>query len=111
MTFQEFYPLYLAGHRHPLNRAIHYLGATTAFTGFVAAIAFGRPSIFAVAVVTVYSILWLSHLLVEHNTPLTLKGGWKMVTMSMCGEFYMTWRFLTGRMRSDLERFGLNDSA
>ncbi|MDA0658620.1 MAG: DUF962 domain-containing protein [Planctomycetota bacterium] len=108
MTFREFYPHYLAAHRHPLNRAIHYIGAMTALASFVAAVVVGRPAIFVVAVVSVYSILWLSHLLVEHNTPLTLKGGWRMVVMSMCGEFYMTWRFLTRRMRSDLERFGLN---
>lgn len=107
MTFREFYPLYLAEHRHPLNRAIHYVGAGSALVGLIAAMWLARPVVIGATVIGVYGVLWTSHLLIEGNVPATLRGGWRMVVLSFCGEFYMTWRFVTGRLGADLDRYQL----
>lgn len=107
MTFREFYPLYLAGHRHPLNRAIHYVGACSALLGLAVAILQARPWIMVATAMSVYGVLWISHFLIEGNVPVTLKGGWRMVVLSFCGEFYMTWRFITGRLGADLDQYQL----
>jgi len=109
MIFREFYPIYLAGHRKRLNRAIHYTGALAAIASAAVAIARQDLGLFPAAVALIYLVLWLSHLYIEHNRPLTWAGGWKMVAFSMYGEFYMTWRFLTGRISADLERYGIRE--
>ena len=42
-TFAEFWPFYVGEHRSPLNRALHYLGTSTALGVLLYSALSGRP--------------------------------------------------------------------
>src|SRR5579862_7084004 len=80
MSRAEFWSYYLAAHRDPRSRALHYMGTLGAAALLVLA-ALGRDWRWLVAVPFVgYGPAWLGHLVFEHNRPATLPircGRWR----------------------------------
>lgn len=66
-----------------------------------------------VGLAVAYGILWqFGHMLFEGNVPASLAGrgvAQRVATMlrSMCCDFLMGFRALTGRLRGDFERYGI----
>lgn len=84
-SFAEFYPLYLAEHRQPGTRRLHFIGSTAALACLFLLIFTGNPWWLLAAAVAGYSLAWLGHFAVEHNRPATfsrplwsLRADWVM---------------------------------
>ena len=104
MPYSEFWPDYLRAHKRPLTRALHAIGtiAGVSLLGAGATIADWR--LIAAAPVVGYGVAWLSHLVVEHNAPETFKHPW----FSLISDVRMAGLLLTGRLRRELERHGID---
>ena len=94
-SFAEFYPLYLAEHRQPGTRRLHFIGSTLALICVGMALFTGNPWWLLAAVVCGYGFAWLSHAAIEHNRPATFKRP----VFSLMGDWVMWWQMLTGRRR------------
>ena len=100
MTFREFWPQYLEAHRHPRNRAAHYLATILSFGAIAVAIVTGMLWIALAAIAASYAIAIAAHRLFEHNDSLvTVNPVWgAMANLKMC------WLALTGRLSAEIER-------
>ena len=84
-SFAEFYPFYLTEHRHPVSRALHYVGTWGAVLCALALISTGDLRWLLAALFCGYSFAWMGHFFFEHNRPATFKyplfsfmGDWRM---------------------------------
>lgn len=98
--FSEFWPYYLDQHRHPLCRSFHYLGTLLALVCIGCALLSKSfwPLLFAP--ILGYAFSWIGHFVFEKNRPATFRRPWH----SLLGDFWMLFRWMTGRLRDDLER-------
>jgi hypothetical protein len=94
-SFAAFYPYYLAEHRNPTCRRLHYLGTTMMLMLLVGAILAGRPLLLWFLPLLGYGPAWVGHFSFEHNRPATFKYPF----YSFAGDLRMYWDFLTGRIR------------
>ena len=100
MTFERFWPAYLAEHRHRANRAVHLAGTLAYLALLVALLATGRYAWLWAVPVVAYGFAWTGHFGIEKNRPATFKHPW----LSLLGDHRMAWTMLTGRMDSELAR-------
>jgi hypothetical protein len=70
-SFEEFWPHYLAAHRHPVNRALHYAGTASAVLAGLVGVVTLNPVIVVLALPLGYGPAWLGHLVFEGNRPAT----------------------------------------
>jgi hypothetical protein len=103
-SFAEFWPHYLAAHRDPRTRAMHYLGLTIALACVVLAVARGEPWFLAAALAAGYGFAIPSHYIFEGNRPATFGGH---VLWSACGDFKMYGLWLSGRLGPELARIAV----
>lgn len=102
-AFADFWPYYLQEHAHAGTRAMHYVG-TGIFVGLLAALPFtGRWWIVPAALLAGYGFAWLGHGLIERNRPATFRHPF----WSMRADYWMLFRFLTGRLGGDLAKAGV----
>ncbi|HJW08189.1 MAG TPA: DUF962 domain-containing protein [Holophagaceae bacterium] len=103
MTFEKFWPAYLAEHRSRSNRALHLAGTL----GYLALLAFllatHRPALLWTVPVLAYGCAWIGHFLIEKNRPATFKHPW----LSLIGDHKMAAFMLAGRLDSEFERLGI----
>jgi hypothetical protein len=102
-TFKEFWPFYLGEHSLPSTRVMHFVGSWVALFN-VAAFGFTlSPGYLLAAILSGYAFAWVSHFFIEKNRPATFTyPAW-----SFAADWKM-WAFmLTGRLGSELERFGI----
>jgi hypothetical protein len=68
-SFDAFYAGYLAGHRHPANRALHLLAKLAVLAALGAAV--GQASVLPLLAVPLLAVgpCWAGHLLFERNAP------------------------------------------
>lgn len=98
--FSEFWPFYLGEHRHPVNRALHYLGTGSAYT-LLAWIAWhDRWSLVPLCLVIGYAPAWVGHFFIEQNRP----ASFKYPLWSFLGDMKMLAYKLTGRMPGEMVR-------
>lgn len=102
-SYEEFWPVYLREHSRAATRGLHYFGTALGLALFVAAIIAGRPWLLLAAVVSGYLFAWLGHAFVERNRPATFTHPF----WSLISDFRMFWLWLSGRLRRELERYGL----
>jgi hypothetical protein len=104
MTYEEFWPRYLAAHAEPRTRGLHYLGSTLALAALGAAAAKRDWRWLLAAPVAGYAPAWLGHLVIEHNRPETFRHpGW-----SLLSDFRMFGMFLAGRLGNELRNAGVS---
>ncbi len=103
MTFAEFWPHYLAEHRHRLNRRLHLAG-TLGYLGLLAfLLATARFAWLPLVPVLAYGFAWAGHFLVERNRPATFRHPWP----SLLGDHRIAWGMLRGRLDAEYERLGI----
>ncbi len=103
LPYADYWPDYLRAHKRPLTRALHAIGTILglALLGAGATIADWR---LIAAPLVGYGVAWLSHLVVEHNAPETFKHP----RFSLIGDVRMVGPLLTGRLRRELEKHGID---
>jgi hypothetical protein len=99
-TFDDFWPHYVHAHRHPLNRALHYVGTSAAIATVGAAALTLNPLWLIATPVAGYGPAWLGHLVFERNKPATFDHP----LWSLRGDFKMFSLALRGKMRAEVER-------
>lgn len=99
-SFSEFWPFYLGEHRHPTNRALHYLGTGSAYLLLAYLAATGRLHLVPLALVLGYGPAWVGHFFIEQNRP----ASFRYPLWSFLGDMKMLAYKLSGRMPGELER-------
>lgn len=94
-SFAEFWPYYLGEHRHPVCRALHYVGTTVAGLSIAAAFVSARPLLALPAFASGYAFAWIGHFFVERNRPATLtypvmsfRADLKLYTLKVTGRLH-----------------------
>lgn len=94
-SFAEFYPFYLREHRHPVSRALHYLGTWGSILCLAGLATTGEPWWLLGAAFSGYSFAWLGHFRFERNRPATFRHPF----FSLASDFRMWWELNLGRLK------------
>ncbi len=95
-TFREFYPFYLAEHRHPMCRRLHFIGSILVLASIAAAMLTRNAWWLAAAPVAGYGFAWAGHFYFERNRPATFSYPF----YSLLGDWVMFSDILRGKLRS-----------
>jgi len=98
-SYEEFWPYYVAQHRHPVNRALHVFGSTLFLASGVLAVAVSPLWLLAMPVAG-YSFAWIGHFFFERNKPATFTYP----IWSLRGDARMYWLTWLGRMEPEIRR-------
>lgn len=102
-SFEEFWPDYVAQHRNPTSRQLHFIGTSIAL-GCLAVSPLYPPAALA-APIAGYGFAWAGHLLFEKNTPASWRGV-KEFAWALRGDLRM-WRYMVaGMMEAEVDRLG-----
>ena len=102
MSYAEFWPRYLAAHRDPRTRGLHYLGTSLGLAALVVAGITRDWRWLIAAPVMGYALAWFGHVVFEHNRPETFgHPGWSLVS-----DLRMLGLFVSGRLGRELRRVG-----
>lgn len=93
-SFEEFWPFYVAEHRDPTCRRLHFIG-----TSLVIAMA-PNPLAWPLLPVVGYGFAWVGHFAFEKNKP----ASFKYPLWSLRADFHMWRKIATGQMKSELAR-------
>ena len=98
-SFEEFWPYYVAQHRHPVNRGLHFVGTTLVLACLCLAV-LSSPLWLVVMPVTGYGLAWIGHFAFERNRPATFTYP----LWSLRGDFRMYRLLWLGRMSPEIRR-------
>lgn len=101
--YAEFWPRYLAAHRRPGSRALHFAGTLIAIALVVTAIATGHWWLLLAAPVVGYAGAWIGHLAIEGNRPETFGHP----LWSLFSDVRMLLLWLLGRLGAEFRRHGI----
>lgn len=93
-SYEDFWPYYLAEHRDPTCRRLHFVG-----TSLVVGMA-PNPLLWPLLPVAGYGFAWAGHYLFEKNRPATFKHP----LWSLRADFRMWRKTLLGQLAPELER-------
>ena len=93
MTFEEFYPEYLAAHRDRRTKIVHSAGLLSGLALGLTGVLLRRPRLVAAGFALGYLPAFVSHWVFERNQPKTFEHP----ALSFCGDFVMVYEFLTGK--------------
>lgn len=87
-SFDEFLPLYLEAHSHPINRLLHFLGTSAAFALVFVALWLDNLYILWLTPLAGYGPAWIGHFFIESNIPASysnpfwsIRGDFRMYAM------------------------------
>lgn len=92
-NFAEFYPDYLAEHRHPQCRRLHFIGSALVLVILSVALIVGKWEMLLALPVVGYGFAWAGHFFFERNKPATFKHP----LYSLIGDWVMFKDMLTGK--------------
>jgi hypothetical protein len=98
-SFEAFWPYYVAQHRDPANRALHFLGTSLAVAS-VAAAATLSPWWALMVPLVGYGPAWIGHYCFEKNKPATFRHP----LWSLRGDIRMYALLWRDRMDAEIER-------
>ncbi len=93
-TFEEFFRFYVSQHTKPATRWVHFASTHTGAALGLLGIVRRRPLLLLAAPVATYGPAFLSHYLIEKNSPVTLSGN---VFWAMRGDLRMITTMWRGR--------------
>ena len=99
-TFTAFFPEYLAAHRDPRTRAVHYIGTTLGVLSVIVFLFTMEWQYLVAAPILGYGMAMPTHPIFEGNIPKTFEHP----VLSFIADFFMLYLFLSGRLASYLER-------
>jgi len=91
-TYRDFWPRYLAEHRRPATRALHFAGTCLGLFLLAGAVASGIWVLALAALVCGYAFAWIGHAVIERNRPATFTHPW----WSFLSDFRMLFTWLGG---------------
>jgi hypothetical protein len=94
MTFDEFLPQYLEAHADRRTQVVHAFGTVAAVALLTVAAIKRKPQLAAAELAAGYVPAWLSHVVIEGNTPKTFAYP----LFSLRGDFVMTYKLLRGEL-------------
>lgn len=97
-SFSQFYPYYLSEHRHPVCRALHYIGSALVIAVLLFALLSQQWQYLWLLPLIGYGFAWLGHFLFEHNKPATFSYPF----YSLAADWVMLKDFLTGQLKHKL---------
>lgn len=97
-SFAQFYPYYLSEHRHPVCRALHYIGSALVIIVLLYALWTQQWRWLWLLPLIGYGFAWVGHFAFEHNKPATFKHP----LYSLAADWVMLKDFLTGQLRYKL---------
>ncbi|EMD83067.1 DUF962 domain-containing protein [Pacificimonas flava] len=103
-TFAQFWPFYLREHSRPRTRALHYVGTSLVVLLAIIAVLTGNWWLLIALPVAGYFFAWIAHFTVEKNRPATFTYP----LWSLYADFRMWALWITGRLRPELERAGVD---
>ena len=98
-SFEAFWPYYVAQHRDPVNRALHFLGTSLALATLAASVTLTPWWALAVPLAG-YGPAWVGHFLFERNKPATFRYP----LWSLLGDLRMYALLWRNRMEPEIER-------
>jgi hypothetical protein len=98
-SFEEFWPYYVAQHRHPVNRGLHFVGTTLVLACLGLAV-LGSPLWLLAMPLAGYGFAWIGHFVFEHNKPATFTYP----LWSLRGDLRMYRLLWLGRMSPEIRR-------
>lgn len=99
-NYEEFWAFYLAQHRNPVTRAIHFVGAAGFMTLVVTSVVTGNGWYVAGAFALFYLPAWVAHFVIEGNRPAT----WRNPLWSFVSDIRMFLFWLAGGLDREIER-------
>ncbi len=93
-SFSEFYPFYLAEHRHRTSRRLHFIGTALGLLAVGWSVLSLNPWWLLLVPVLGYGFAWSGHFFFEKNRPATFRHP----LYSLIGDYRMFWQMLTGRI-------------
>jgi hypothetical protein len=99
-TLKEFWPFYLAEHKSPLNRTLHFIGSTGVLILLGLAIYFGDWRYLVAMPFCGYGFAWVGHFFVEKNRPATFTYPVK----SFVSDWIMYFYIWTGQIGRELDK-------
>lgn len=102
-TYNEFWPDYLAEHRKPGNRRLHYLGTGLAMVFLACTAILADLRFITAAVLAGYGFAWGGHHFIERNRPASFSHPY----WSLYSDFRMFALWLSGRLGAEMRRHGL----
>lgn len=99
-SFEEFWPFYVEGHRHPVNRALHYVGTSLGLASLTIGVITRRPLLLLAAPILGYGPAWVGHFFIEGNRP----ASFRHPLWSFRADLKMLGLALRGKMGAEVER-------
>jgi hypothetical protein len=97
-SFEDFWPYYVKAHKHPANRALHYVGTSCAVACALTGALTLNPWLLLAAPVIGYGPAWVGHFFIEGNKPATFGYA----RYSLLGDFKMLGLALRGKMADEV---------
>lgn len=94
-SLKEFFPFYLAEHRNPTSRVLHFIGTGLIAVWIVLSIVTRNAMWLWLIPVGGYGFAWVGHAFFERNKPATFQYP----LYSLASDFILFFRLLTGRER------------
>lgn len=103
VSFEAFWPRYLAEHARPATRTVHVAGTWLGVAVLLWALLVGPWWLALLAPVIGYGAAFGSHALIEHNRP----ASFTHPLWSLRGDLRMAWLAARGRLGAEVRRHGL----
>ena len=101
-SYDAFWPQYLAEHRNPTNRALHYAGTGLGLLLLLIAVVTANAWMALAAVGLGYGLAWSGHFFVERNRPKSFSHPF----WSLFSDLRMLALWLTSRLDEEMQRQG-----